>query len=65
MSARRREAVLWAVVLAVCLSYWAVAIDTRLFIVAPLEFVGWTALAAAILTGLFVWAVRSRGTPET
>ncbi len=65
MTTRGREAVIWAVVLAVCLGYWAVAIDTRLFIVAPIEFVGWTALAAAILTVLFVWASRSRGTPDS
>lgn len=65
MSAHLREVVAWVVVAAVCLGYWAVAVDTRLFIVAPLEFVGWTALAAALLTGLFVWAIRSRGTPPT
>ncbi len=64
MSPALREAAAWAVVAAVCLGYWAVAIDTRLFIVAPLEFVAWTAIAAAILTGLFVWAIRRRGTPD-
>lgn len=64
MSASSQEAVVWVVVAAVCLGYWAVAIDTRLFVVAPLEFVGWTGLAAAILTGLFVWAIRRRGTPN-
>jgi hypothetical protein len=55
--ARTRNLLIWAGVIAVVLGLWLFAARTRLHLVDPLTFIGYVAVAALCLTGLFWWGL--------
>jgi hypothetical protein len=52
----------WLATLAIAVGYYLLAIRPRLQFADPLWFVAWTAIAALLLTGVFV-VVTTRGDP--
>jgi hypothetical protein len=52
----------WLAIIAIAGGYYLLAVRPRLQFAEPLAFVGWTAIAALLLTGVFM-AVTARSDP--
>jgi hypothetical protein len=61
-STRRTSLLGWISIVAIAGGYYLLAIRPRLQFSEPLAFVGWTAIAALLLTGVF-FAVTARSDP--